>query len=87
MSRHVIVVGDTLAPYGGQVIAGSPVDTIHGRAMARVGDPVRCNEHGPNAIAEGVVSFLCADQPVALEGHHAQCGCTLVSLQATLAVS
>lgn len=87
MTRHVIVVGDTLAPHGGQVIAGSPVDLIDGRAMARVGDPVRCEEHGANVIAEGEASFLCADFPVALEGHRAQCGCTLVSLQPTLSVS
>jgi uncharacterized Zn-binding protein involved in type VI secretion len=87
MARNVIVVGDTLAPFGGQVIAGSPVDKVQGRAMARVGDPVRCNEHGPSAIAEGASSFQCAGLPVALEGHHTQCGCTLISLQPTLAVS
>ncbi|SPB15136.1 PAAR repeat-containing protein [Caballeronia novacaledonica] len=87
MTRQVIVVGDTLAPYGGQVIAGFVADTIDGRAIARVGDPVRCDAHGANAIAEGSPTFLCADRPVALSGHRALCGCTLVSLQTTLPVS
>ena len=87
MTRQVIVVGDTLAPHGGQVLAGSPTDIIDGRAVARIGDPVRCNEHGANAIAEGAASFQCGDRLVALEGHQAQCGCVLVSLQRTLSVS
>lgn len=35
MSRQVIVVGDTLAPYDGKVITGSGADIVDGKAVAR----------------------------------------------------
>ncbi|WP_233873554.1 PAAR domain-containing protein [Paraburkholderia adhaesiva] len=86
MARQIIVTGDTLAPYGGKVIGGSEKDNIDGRKPARKGDEVNCAEHGVNPIVEGDDSTLVDDRPVALEGHHAACGCTLVSLQETTRV-
>jgi len=86
MARQVIVVGDTLAPYGGKVIEGSGADTVDGKAVARKTNLVECAKHGVNPINEGDESCLVGDEPVALEGHHASCGCTLVSLGATLSM-
>lgn len=87
MARQIIVLGDTLAPYGGKVTGGSAVDSIDGRNVARKGDTVECNQHGANVIDEGGNSTLVDDKPVALEGHHAVCGCTLVSRQPTLSIA
>ena len=86
MSRQVIVVGDALAPYGGKVITGSSADTVDGKAVARKTDLVACEEHGVSQISEGDTSCLVDGEPVALEGHHAGCGCTLVSLTTTLSM-
>ncbi|WP_244104614.1 PAAR domain-containing protein [Burkholderia multivorans] len=55
--------------------------------MARQSDPVRCVEHGVNRIAEGDENFQIDGKPAALDGHHANCGCTLVSRFFTLSVS
>lgn len=87
MARQVIVVGDTLAPYGGEVIEGSGADSVDGKAIARKTNLVECAKHGVNPIAEGDASCLVDNEPVALTGHHASCGCTLVSLGATLSVA
>ncbi|REG61371.1 putative Zn-binding protein involved in type VI secretion [Paraburkholderia sp. BL6669N2] len=85
MARQVIVVGDTTTR-GGKVITGSQVDVVDGKAIARKGDLVACPEHGVNPIVEGDESLMVDDKPVALEGHHAACGCALVSACHTLSV-
>ncbi|MDN7179281.1 PAAR domain-containing protein [Caballeronia sp. SEWSISQ10-4 2] len=87
MVKQVIVVGDTLAPHGGTVMTGSNTDTVDGKAIARQGDRVECKEHGAQAITEGDESSMVSGQPVALHGHRAACGCTLVSRTATLSMS
>ncbi|WP_321888805.1 PAAR domain-containing protein [Paraburkholderia bannensis] len=86
MSRQVIVVGDTLAPFGGTVTAGSTTDTVGGKPISRKGDSVECKEHGPQHISEGDEAGMINGSPVALHGHHASCGCTLVSRGETLAM-
>ncbi len=87
MVRQVVVVGDALAPFGGEVLTGSDTDAVDGKAIGRKTDLVRCVEHGMNRIEEGDESFLIDGKPAALEGHHASCGCVLISLRATLSVS
>ncbi|WOD18939.1 PAAR domain-containing protein [Paraburkholderia kirstenboschensis] len=87
MARQVIVVGDTMAPHGGTVITGSDVDSVDGKGIARQGDLVDCTEHGVNPIAEGDESSIFSGKPVALHGHRAECGCSLVSRTGTLSVS
>lgn len=87
MTRQVIVAGDTLAPYGGEVLSGSDADKIDGKSIARKSDLVRCAKHDTNPIEEGDDSFLIDGKAVALEGHRAGCGCMLVSRRATLAIS
>ncbi|MBN3815710.1 PAAR domain-containing protein [Paraburkholderia sp. Se-20369] len=86
MSRQIIVVGDTLTPYGGSVVTGSASDTVDGKPVARRTDRVECAEHGVHQIAEGDESFSVDGEPVALEGHRATCGCVLASLAATLSM-
>ncbi|WP_424449944.1 PAAR domain-containing protein [Paraburkholderia kirstenboschensis] len=55
--------------------------------MARQGDLVDCTEHGVNSIAEGDESSIFSGKPVALDGHRAECGCSLVSRTGTLSIS
>ncbi|PCE28229.1 hypothetical protein BWP39_06865 [Paraburkholderia acidicola] len=86
MVRQVIVVGDTLAPYGGTVTAGSNTDLVDGSPIARKGDTVVCSEHGAQTIAEGDESSLFNGGQAALHGHPATCGCTLVSRAATMSM-
>ena len=87
MARQVIVVGDTLAPHGGTVTAGSNDDIVDGKPIARKGDPVECKEHGAQTIAEGDEAGMVNGSPVALHGHRATCGCRLVSRGTTISVA
>jgi uncharacterized Zn-binding protein involved in type VI secretion len=75
--QSVIRQGDTLLPFGGQVLEGHY--EYYGQPIACQGDAVLCNYHGVNAIAEGSTLFQADDCPVALHGHRCLCGCTLVS--------
>lgn len=86
MARQVIVVGDTLAPHGGTVTAGSNADLVEGKAVARKGDTVECKQHGTQTIAEGDATSMIGGSPVALHGHRATCGCTLVSRGTTISM-
>jgi uncharacterized Zn-binding protein involved in type VI secretion len=86
MVRQVIVVGDTLAPHGGTVTTGSNADIVDGKPVARKGDTVECKEHGTQTIEGGDGNSMFGGAPVALHGHHATCGCTLVSRCSTVAM-
>jgi uncharacterized Zn-binding protein involved in type VI secretion len=86
MARQVIVVGDTLAPHGGDVTGGSHADIVDGKAVARKGDTVECKQHGTQTIAEGDGTSMIGGSPVALQGHRATCGCTLLSRGATISM-
>ncbi|WP_080403302.1 PAAR domain-containing protein [Burkholderia ubonensis] len=86
MVRQVIVVGDTLAPHGGTVTTGSTADIVDGRPISRKGDTVECKEHGIQTIAEGDGAGMISGSPVALHGHHATCGCTLVNRSGTMSM-
>ncbi|WP_336777835.1 PAAR domain-containing protein [Pantoea sp. USHLN256] len=74
---QVIREGDALWEFGGKVLAGHYL--CFGKGIAVVGDPVQCNFHGMNSIAEGSSLAKIDGQPVALHGHKCACGCTLVS--------
>lgn len=84
MAKHLIFLGDR-TDHGGVVISASE-HTIRGRAIARKGDMVDCPmsypggaPHGKNAIVEGCDAITIDDVPVALEGHHTECGCALIA--------
>ncbi len=75
--QPVIRQGDALREFGGEVLEGHY--ECYGLPIACLGDAVRCNLHGLNRIAEGSDLMRADDQPVALNGHRCECGCSLVS--------
>lgn len=78
MTRRIVLVGDPTSHHG-VVLSGSPTASIAGKAIARLGDEVSCPEHGNNKIVEGEAGYTIGGVPVALEGHHGECGCCLIS--------
>lgn len=84
MFMRIIVVGDSTS-HGGQVITGSAIHTIGDKPIARLHDLVDCPQmypdgrpHGVNMIIEAYSNFTIDGAPVALHGHHTECGCTLI---------
>lgn len=78
---NLIRVGDD-TDHGGKVETGSQMMQYDGRAVARKGDRVSCPKHPdvlPNVIEEGDTSLTDAGVPIARHGHHATCGCSLLS--------
>jgi uncharacterized Zn-binding protein involved in type VI secretion len=73
-----VLEGDSTS-HGGKVISGSDRIRIHGRRAARKGDLVSCPLHGDNEIIEGSDRMKDGDVPLALDGHRAKCGCTLIA--------
>ena len=83
--KDVVIVGDPTS-HGGMVITGSPTHSVQGRPVARLGDLVECPQyypdgrpHGKNPILQGSYKMLVDGIPVALHGHHSECGCTLLA--------
>jgi uncharacterized Zn-binding protein involved in type VI secretion len=78
--RGVIRLGDK-TNHGGKVISASSTMFMHGKPVARIGDSVDCPRegHGITKIIEGDQYFMDRGKPVALDGHHAACGCILIS--------
>jgi uncharacterized Zn-binding protein involved in type VI secretion len=77
----LIRLGDT-TDHGGEVITASQTMRYRGRRVARVGDLVKCPLHPevqPNMILEGDRKITDRGTPVARQGHHATCGCSLIS--------
>ncbi|MGE8165229.1 PAAR domain-containing protein [Paraburkholderia sp. NPDC080076] len=77
----LIRLGDT-TDHGGEVITASQTMRYAGRRVARVGDLVKCPLHPevqPNMILEGDRKITDRGTPVARQGHHATCGCSLIS--------
>lgn len=84
MALQMIVVGDTTS-HAGKVITGSETHTIGDRQIARLYDLVDCPEsypdgrpHGINKIIEAHPTVTVDGRRVALQGHHTECGCTLI---------
>jgi uncharacterized Zn-binding protein involved in type VI secretion len=73
-----ILEGDATS-HGGKVITGSDRIKIRGRRAARKGDIVSCPLHGDNEIIEGSDRMQDRGVPLALDGHHARCGCVLIA--------
>jgi uncharacterized Zn-binding protein involved in type VI secretion len=80
----IIVVGDS-TDHGGKVITGSPLHTIDGVPIARLGDEVDCPQHYPSGKPHGVNKIITAHStvkvagvPVAVEDCMTECGCKLI---------
>lgn len=68
--------------HGGKVITSSSTMRFDDRFVARKGDEVSCPQHpdvNPNVIEEGDESLTDNGVPIARHGHHATCGCQLIS--------
>ncbi|TDY22478.1 putative Zn-binding protein involved in type VI secretion [Paraburkholderia sp. BL6665CI2N2] len=76
----LIRLGDT-TDHGGEVITASEVMRYGGVRVARKGDEVTCPLHPevvPNVIVEGDDRITDHAVPVARQGRHATCGCSLI---------
>ena len=85
MGKPMICVGDKTS-HGGVVVSGSPMTTVNGKMVARVGDKVTCpqNGHGgTTVIVSGDTTMMVDGKPVALHGHKTACGAVLISSQFT----
>lgn len=80
MALSIVRLGDRTS-HGGRVVSASLNHTIRGIGIACVGDLVSCPQpgHGTNPIVEGSLFFTIAGRNVALHGHRAACGCTLIA--------
>jgi uncharacterized Zn-binding protein involved in type VI secretion len=73
----LVRMGDSLDPYGGEVLEGHY--EAFGKPVACVGDKARCNKHGTTHVSEGASGSTIDGKAVALHGHRCDCGCRLVS--------
>lgn len=76
-----IRLGDA-TDHGGKVTSASSTMLFDGRLVVRKGDTVSCPTHPdciPNLIVEGDYSIMDNGVAVARHGHHAACGCRLIS--------
>ena len=80
MARAIVRLGDKTT-HDGVVITASPIHTLRGIGIARVGDMVACpvRGHGVNPIVEGCLVFSIGGRSVALHGHKTACGCSLIA--------
>ncbi len=78
---NFIRLDDTLE-HGGQVVSASSTMNFDQKPVARKGDKVNCRKHpatSPNVIEEGDETMKDGGLPIARHGHHASCGCKLIS--------
>jgi uncharacterized Zn-binding protein involved in type VI secretion len=80
MTLAIVRLGDKTT-HGGVVTTASPVHTLRGIGIARMGDMVSCPlpGHGTNEIVEGCAVFSVGGRSVALHGHKTACGCSLIA--------
>ena len=80
MGLAVVRLGDKTT-HGGVVSSASPIHTVRGIGIARMGDMVECPlpGHGSNPIVEGCPVFSIGGRKVALHGHKSACGCSLIA--------
>jgi uncharacterized Zn-binding protein involved in type VI secretion len=83
MGKPFILIGDKTS-HGGVVVQGSPVSTVDGKPIARVGDKVTCPRRGhggTTVIVSGDPTCIIDGQPAARHGDKTACGATLLSSQ------
>jgi uncharacterized Zn-binding protein involved in type VI secretion len=70
--------GDAIS-HGGSITSGATRTRVEGQPVARQGDPVSCDKHGPQTITGGSASVLVEGNPVARVGDLVSCGATIIS--------
>lgn len=80
MALAIVRLGDKTT-HGGVVTSASPIHTMRGIGIARMGDMVACPlpGHGSNPIIEGSPVLSIGGRKVALHGHKSACGCALIA--------
>lgn len=76
--QPVARIGDQIS-HGGSITGGSSKVKANGVGVARVGDPVYCNIHGPQTIVSGSSKVKADGQAVARVGDSISCGAIIVS--------
>ena len=83
MGKPFILIGDKTS-HGGVVVQGSPVSTVDGKPLARVGDQVTCPRRGhggTTVIVSGDPTMIIDGMPAARHGDKCACGATLIASQ------
>jgi uncharacterized Zn-binding protein involved in type VI secretion len=71
-------VGDAIS-HGGYIVSGASNTYANGQLIARIGDPVICNEHGETKIVECSMSVKVEGSLAARVGDMCGCGAVIVS--------
>ena len=71
-------VGDSIS-HGGSIVGGSPDHFDEGKAVARIGDPAVCSQHGTVVITSGSGSTKVNGIPLARVGDSLSCGAVISS--------
>jgi uncharacterized Zn-binding protein involved in type VI secretion len=76
---NIVRLNDPTSHGGNVVNVAATHFTVHGVAVARVGDKCTCPMHGDGTITEGDSRHTIDGIAVAYEGHKTSCGATLKS--------
>lgn len=71
-------VDDTIS-HGGEIIEGSPDVEANGKAVARLGDKVKCRVHGTKVIATASETVFANGKGVARIGDAISCGAVIIT--------
>lgn len=63
----------------GTIMAGAARTFVNGKAAARVGDMVMCDEHGPQTIVSGSGTVTIEGSPAARVGDLISCGAVIIA--------
>lgn len=83
MGFAFICEGDTTT-HGGRVVGCNVANTVHGRAIALLGDMVTCPRCGgiyPIVSVKRELNMTFGDRPIATDGDKTACGATLIASQ------
>ncbi|MCS3395415.1 PAAR domain-containing protein [Burkholderia thailandensis] len=89
MGFAFICEGDTTT-HGGRVIGCNTANTVHGKAIALLGDMVTCPRCGgifPIVSVKRELNMTFGDRPIATDGDKTACGATLIASQGTATVA
>ncbi|CAJ2950654.1 bacteriophage gp29 protein [Burkholderia pseudomallei] len=89
MGFAFICEGDTTT-HGGRVVGCNTANTVHGRAIALLGDMVTCPRCGgifPIVSVKRELNMTFGDRPIATDGDKTACGATLIASQGVATVA